>query len=47
MRLMRDLRERTRTVGTWLQDLLRTFQELRDGIRSIDRERIPDPENAI
>lgn len=47
MRLMRDLRERVHTAGTWSRDLLSTFRELRDAIRSIDRERIPDPNNAI
>ena len=44
---MRDLRERVHTAGTWSRDLLSTFRELRDAIRSIDRERIPDPNNAI
>jgi hypothetical protein len=47
MGLMQDLRERICTAGTWLQDLLNTFRELRDAIRSIDRERIPDPKKAI
>jgi hypothetical protein len=44
---MQDLRERIRIVGTWLRDLLNTFRELRDTIRSIDRERIPNPQRAI
>lgn len=47
MRLMRDLRERVHIAGTWLRDLVSTFRELRDAIHSIDRERIPDPKNAI
>ena len=47
MRLMRDLRERVHTAGTWSRDLLSTFRKLRDAIRSIDRERIPDPKSAI
>ncbi len=47
MKLMRDLRARVHTAGTWSRDLLSTFRELRDAIRSIDRERIPDPNNAI
>lgn len=36
MKLMRNMR-----------DLLSTVRELTDGIRSIDRERIPDPKKAI
>lgn len=47
MQLVQDLRERIRTAGTWLRELLSTFQELRDAIPSIDRKRIPDPKEAI
>lgn len=47
MKLMRDVRERIHTAGTGLRDLLSTVRELTDGIRSIDRERIPDPKKAI
>lgn len=47
MKLMRDMRERVHTVGTWSRDLLTTVRELTDGIRSIDRELIPDPKEAI
>ena len=47
MRLMHGLRERIRTAGTWLRDLLNTFRELRNAIRSIDKERIQDPKKAI
>lgn len=47
MKLMRDMRERIHTAGTGLRDLLSTVRELTDGIRSIDRKRIPDPKKAI
>ena len=47
MRLIRDLGERARTTGAWVQDLINTFRELRGAIHSIDRERIPDPKEAI
>ena len=47
MKLMRDMRERIHTAGTWSRDLLSTVRELTDGIRSIDKERIPDPKKAI
>lgn len=47
MKLMRDVRERIHTAGTGVRDLLSTVRELTDGIRSIDRERIPDPKKAI
>ena len=47
MRLIEGLKERTLTVGTSLRDVLNTFRELRDAIRSIDRERIPNPKEAI
>lgn len=47
MRLIRDLGERARTTGTSLRDVLNTFRELRDSILSIDKERIPNPKEAI
>lgn len=47
MRLIRDLGERARTTGAWGQDLINTFRELRGAIHSIDRERIPNPKEAI
>ena len=47
MRLIRDLGERARTTGAWVRDLTNTFRELRDAIHSIDRERIPNPKEAI
>ena len=46
MKLMQDMRERIHTAGTGVRDLLSTVRELTDGIRSIDRERIPDPNEA-
>lgn len=47
MRLIRDLGEHARTTGAWVRDLINTFQELKDAIRSMDRDRIPDPKEAI
>lgn len=47
MRLIRDLGERARTTGAWVRDLIDTFQELKDAILSIDKERIPNPKEAI
>ncbi len=47
MRLIRDLGERARTAGAWGRDLINTFQELKDAILSIDKERIPNPKEAI
>ncbi|MCY3742522.1 MAG: hypothetical protein OXH00_16020 [Candidatus Poribacteria bacterium] len=46
MKLMRDMKERIHTAATSSRDLLSTVRELTDGIRSIDRERIPDPKEA-
>lgn len=47
MKLMRDMKERIHTAATSSRDLLSTVRELTDGIRSIDRKRIPDPKKAI
>ena len=47
MKLIRNMGERIHTAGTAVRDLLSIVPELIDGIRSIDRERIPDPKKAI
>ena len=36
-----------RVAGTWMRDLKNTFWELKKAIPSVERERIPDPKDAI
>lgn len=47
MALMKDMRDTMRVAGTWMRDLKNTFRELKKAIPSVDKERIPDPKNAI
>ncbi len=47
MKLIRDMKDRIHTAGTGVRDMLSIVPELIDGIRSIGRERIPDPKEAI
>ena len=47
MALMKDMRDTMRVAGTWMRDLKNTFRELKKAIPSVDKERMPDPKDAI